>query len=130
MRLYTVMPKGLKPYYEAELEGYHNEFVQKNLGLAWRHLERAHILGQQYPLAHSYVHWKMLIFGIKCKQVKEIIGQIPRLIFGGVKSFVGHVPIGNPGGANVSPIKPFPIDADLRNIFAQAQQTNQSLEDS
>lgn len=87
---------------------------------AWLHLERAHIIGQRYPFSHSYVHWKMLQFGIKIKNTREIIGQIPRLIFGGVKSFVGVIPVGNPGGANVPPLKPFPIDNDIKETFLQS----------
>ena len=83
-------------------------------------MERAHIIGQKYPYAHTFVHWKMLQFGIKIKSGKEIMGQIPRLIFGGVKSFVGKIPVGNPGGANVHPLKPFPIEKELENIFAKA----------
>jgi hypothetical protein len=43
----------------------------------------------------------MLRFGIKIKDRREIIGQIPRLLVGGVKSFVGKIPVGNTGGANV-----------------------------
>jgi hypothetical protein len=87
---------------------------------AWNHLERAHIIGQKYPYTHTLVHWKMLQFGIKIKNGKEIMGQIPRLIFGGVKSFVGKIPVGNPGGANVPPLKPFPIENELKIIFAKA----------
>ena len=59
-------------------------------------MERTRIVGQEYPYAHTCVHWKMLQFGIKIKSGKEIIGQITRLIFGGVKSFVGKIPVGNP----------------------------------
>jgi hypothetical protein len=62
----------------------------------------------------------MLQFGIKIKNRKEIMGQIPRLIFGGLKSFVGKIPFGNPGGANVPPLKPFPIEKELETIFAKA----------
>ncbi|MHA7059501.1 DUF3703 domain-containing protein [Aquimarina sp. M1] len=51
---------------------------------------------------------------------KEIIGQIPILIFEGVKSFVGKIPVGNPGGANVPPLKPFPIKKELQDIFVKA----------
>ncbi|WP_417875256.1 DUF3703 domain-containing protein [Xanthomarina gelatinilytica] len=51
------------------------------------------------------------------KSPKEIIGQIPRLVFGGIKSFVGKIPVGNPGGANVPPLKPFPIETELQDIF-------------
>lgn len=120
MKFYTVLPIRLKPYYEKELTDYRAAYLDGNLTKAWTHLERAHIIGQRFPFAHSYVHWKMLGFGIKIKSLKEVIGQIPRLIFGGVKSFVGHVPVGNPGGANVPPLKPFPIDKDIQDIFAQA----------
>lgn len=123
MKLYTSIPHALKPFYSAELENHQVEYDNGNLREAWHHLERAHILGQRYPYAHSFVHWKMLRFGFKIKNTKEIIGQIPRLIFGGVKSFVGTVPIGNPGGANVPPLKPFPIDSDLEKIFSQAGVT-------
>ncbi|WP_026461206.1 DUF3703 domain-containing protein [Adhaeribacter aquaticus] len=117
MKFYTSLPNSLKFYYELELNNYKSECLKGNLTKAWTHLERAHIIGQLYPFAHSHVHWKMLQFGIKIKSRKEIIGQIPRLIFGGVKSFIGRVPIGNPGGANVPPLKPFPIDKELQDIF-------------
>jgi len=120
MKFYTSLPKKLKPYYDLELENYTAEYLNGNLTRAWTHLERAHIIGQRYPFAHSYVHWKMLQFGIRIKSMREVVGQIPRLIFGGVKSFVGKVPVGNPGGANVPPLKPFPIDEDLQKVFKKA----------
>lgn len=62
----------------------------------------------------------MLQFGFRIKSGKEVIGQIPRLLVGGVKSFVGRVPVGNPGGANVPPMKPFPIEKDIQDIFIKA----------
>lgn len=120
MKFYTSIPKSLKPYYQLELDNYQNEYTSGNLKNAWNHLERAHIIGQKYPYAHTFVHLKMLQFGIKIKSRKEIVGQIPRLIFGGVKSFVGKIPVGNPGGANVPPLKPFPIDKELQGIFEKA----------
>lgn len=120
MKFYTSIPKRLEPFYKEELEKYRKEYAIGNLNSAWNHLERAHIIGQKYPVAHTFVHWKMLQFGFRIKSGKEIIGQIPRLVFGGVKSFVGKVPEGNPGGANVPPLKPFPIEKDLQNIFSKA----------
>lgn len=83
---------------------------------------RAHILGQKYPFSHSLIHWEMLKFGFIIKDFKEIVGQIPRLIFGGVKSFVGKIPIGNPGGANVPALKKFPIQKDLLRILEIAEK--------
>ncbi|QSE97197.1 DUF3703 domain-containing protein [Fulvivirga lutea] len=120
MKLYTTLPRSLRPYYYDELCSYKAELMAGHLQKAWYHLERAHIIGQRYPFAHSYVHWKMLLFGIRIKSAKEVIGQIPRLLVGGVKSFVGKVPVGNPGGANVPPLKPFPIDPEIQAMFNKA----------
>ena len=123
MKFYTSLPPRLQPYYQEELRAYQLEYRNGNLERAWKHLERAHIIGQRYPYAHTYIHWKMLQFGIKIKSGKEVLGQVPRLIFGGVKSFVGKVPVGNPGGANVPPLKPFPIEEELQELFVKAGVT-------
>ncbi len=121
MKLNLKMPSKLQPFYLEELNEYRTAFTKNDLQKAWKHLERAHILGQRYPFTHNAVHWEMLIFGFKIKSSKEVLGQIPRLIFGGVKSFVGTVPIGNPGGANVPPMKSFPIPNDLKLMFEKAE---------
>lgn len=117
MKLYTNMPEALKSFYRQELLQAKIEFDKKHYQQSWWHLERAHILGQPYPVAHTAVHWKMLKFGIKIKNGKEIIGQIPRLLMGGVKSFVGKIPVGNTGGANVPPLQSMEIPADLLSII-------------
>jgi hypothetical protein len=103
MKLYFNIPSTLYPYYKQELAIASKLLAENKLQESWRHYERAHIIGQRYPLQHSYVHWQMLKFSIRIKSLKEVIGQLTRLIFGGVKSFVGTVPIGNTGGANVPP---------------------------
>nr|WKN38655.1 DUF3703 domain-containing protein [Tunicatimonas sp. TK19036] len=120
MKLNTKMPDKLKPYFKRELDEYGRKFKAGDLTGAWNQLERAHILGQAYPWHHSYVHWKMLLFGIHIKSAKEIFGQIPRLLIGGVKSFVGKIPVGNTGGANVPPLKSMKIEGDLMTIFKSA----------
>lgn len=119
MKFNTIIPKRLKFYFDKELEQYEHAFAAGDLSLAWHHLERAHILGQSYPFEHSYVHYRMLLFGMYTKSPKEIIGQLPRLLVGGIKSFVGKIPVGNTGGANVPPLQPMAIPEDLRNILAQ-----------
>lgn len=88
---------------------------------AWHHLERAHILEQAYLWEHTYAHWEMLKFGIRIKSSREVIGQIPRLLVGGVKSFVGKIPVGNTGGANVHPLLPMEIPEDLKQILQPFQ---------
>lgn len=117
MQIHTTMPAALKPFYERELSESRVALEKGYLQVSWRHLERAHILSQPYPLEHTAVHWKMLQFGIAQKNLKEVVGQIPRLLAGGVKSFVGHVPVGNTGGANVPPLQPMEIPADLATII-------------
>lgn len=120
MKFYFSVPSALRPYWRDELTAYESAINAGQLQAAWTHLERAHILGQSYPVAHSYVHWRMLLFGVKIKSVKEVVGQIPRLLLGGVKSFVGAIPVGNPGGSNVPPMKSFPIPLEIQDIFASA----------
>lgn len=124
MKFNTTMPVKLRPYFYAELKEYQSQLNRGFLQNAWAHLERAHIPGQAYPWHHSYVHWKMLLFGIHIKNGKEILGQIPRLLVGGVKSFVGKIPVGNTGGANVPPLKPMLISGELLEIFKKSDIKN------
>lgn len=115
----TTIPKRLRHYYLRELVQYRAAFRQGNLVHAWYHLERAHVIGQSYPYEHTYAHWLMLRFGIALKDAKEVLGQIPRLLVGGVKSFVGQIPLGNTGGANVPPLRPMPLPEDIQALFKQ-----------
>lgn len=111
------MPEGLKVKYHQELEIYKREMSHANLEQAWRQLERIHIIGQPWFVQHTYSHWLMLRFGIKIKNKKEILGQLPRLLLGGIKSFVGKIPTGNTGGANVPPLRVMEIPEELKNIM-------------
>ena len=88
-----------------------NEYEQ-----SFYHLERAHILGQRSYLPHVLSHWWMLKVGWKTRDFKEVFGQLLRIV-GSAGSIVGVVPIGNTGGANVSPTKPMPIPDDLIQYF-------------
>lgn len=117
MKLYFKIPSGLGYAFERELEVSKAYFDRKEFLLSWHHLERAHILGQAYPIQHTNAHWRMLMFAFKLKNRSEIIGQIPRLLIGGIKSFVGEIPVGNTGGSNVPPLKPMEIPDDLKAIL-------------
>ncbi len=72
MKFYWKMPQSLRPHYQNELKEYQINLSQNNLALAWRHLERAHILGQPWAVEHSEVHWLMLEFGFKIKRVHGV----------------------------------------------------------
>ena len=117
MKLNTKIPKHLNQAYNKELKQYRFYLVNKQYGNAWYHLERSHIIGQSYPVEHTYSHWLMLKFGFRQKDTKEVFGQIIRLLVGGWKSFIDHVPLGNTGGANVPPLKKMPIPNDINKLF-------------
>jgi hypothetical protein len=117
MKVYTKMPKVLQPFYQTELTKAAASLKKEHYIICWRHLERAHILAQPYPFQHTAVHWRMFLFGIRVKNRKEVMGQIPRLLVGGVKSFVGRIPVGNTGGANVPPLQSMEIPEDLAVII-------------
>ena len=111
------MPDGLRVYFDHELSLYRRALTDGDYRQAWKHLERSHVIAQPWAVEHTSVHWLMLRFGFKIKDRKEIVGQIPRLIVGGVKSFVGKIPVGNTGGSNVPPLRRMDVPSDLAAIM-------------
>ena len=87
---------------------------------AFRHLERAHILGQASTSQHTRVHWLMLKHGIKTGDMRETAGQLLRIVGAATKTPLGIYPKGNTGGANVSPVRPMPVPEDLAEILREA----------
>ncbi len=124
MKLHFNIPSGLVKEVDKELAQSHELYLRGDLSNSWQHLERAHILGQSSPYQHTRVHWYMLRFGFRIKNTKEIIGQIPRLLVGGVKSFVGKIPVGNTGGANVPPLQAMEIPKDIEVVLNKYRDEN------
>jgi hypothetical protein len=83
---------------------------------AFRHLERAHILGQRRTWLHVKSHLGMLRIGWLRSDARELLGQLLRIGAALLFSRV-WVPAGNTGGANVSPVRPMPVPADLRELL-------------
>jgi len=90
----------------------------KDVDSAFRHFERAHILGQRFTMLHVRAHWGMLRVGWRRKDVRELVGQFTRIIAATVFSRI-WVPVGNTGGANVSAFRPMPIPHDLAQFLAE-----------
>ncbi|GAA4644842.1 hypothetical protein GCM10023115_28020 [Pontixanthobacter gangjinensis] len=116
------MPEMLREHYKKEMLGYQLSLIGGDLASAWTHLERSHILGHEYPFEHTCSHWQMLKFGVKNRDLREVLGQLPRLLVGGIKSFSGVIPRGNTGGANVSALKPMPVPAELKLILDNSKK--------
>jgi len=63
----------------------------------------------------------MLLWAFRNNQLKEIFGQIFRVIGAATKTAIGLVPQGNTGGANVSPFKVLPIKPEYQAIINNAK---------
>lgn len=87
-----------------------------DLDRAFAHLERAHILSQRHTWPHVRSHLGMLAIGWQRRDVREIFGQLTRIVAAAVFSRL-WVPMGNTGGANVSAIRPMPVPEDLRSVL-------------
>jgi hypothetical protein len=84
---------------------------------AFRHLERAHILGQQYVASHVGTHLAMLRIGLQRRDLREIVGQLVRLPAAALGSALGVAPGGNTGGANVGIFTRMEIPPDLKALL-------------
>ena len=82
--------------------------------LVW--LERAHILTQRRPWLHARSHWLMLQAGWQQGDMREVLGQMPRILAALLFSRI-WVPIGNTGRARVSAFQPMPRREELRRLW-------------
>ncbi|BFU91763.1 MAG: hypothetical protein NTAFB01_29500 [Nitrospira sp.] len=108
----------LRQAYKTDMTAAMNHYSIGNFQPAFSHLERAHILGQSFPIEHARTHWWMLKIGWKQRDVVEITGQIPRIVGSLLFSRI-WVPSGNTGGARVPPFKSMPIPEDLQILLDQ-----------
>ena len=101
-----------------EMRAARTALAQGNAEAAFGRLERAHILGQLRFFDHIVSHVWMLKVALQEQDGREIFGQVLRLGATIPGHLFGWLPIGNTGGANVSPLKPMPIPPDLVPYFA------------
>ena len=85
--------------------------------VSFRHLERAHVLGQASTVQHVRVHVQMLLWAVRHRVPREAAGQLLRVIGAATKTAIGWVPTGNTGGSNISPFKQVPIPADIQRVL-------------
>lgn len=80
---------------------------------SWRHLERAHIIGQKVASLHFGSHFEMLRLALRCRDFKEAFGQAVRLVLAPPSSFFGFAPPGNSGRAETPLRMSMPLPRDL-----------------
>ncbi|HYD81047.1 MAG TPA: DUF3703 domain-containing protein [Paucimonas sp.] len=100
--------------FDDEIGHVRDALAQRDHERAYRHLERAHILGQRYVRPHTHTHLLFLLIGWRRRDWREILGQLARIPLGMLGSALNRVPVGNTGGANVSMFQAMPIPDDLR----------------
>lgn len=117
----TTMRNELRMAFEAEMAAAERFINAGRLDQAMRHLERAHVLGQNYVVLHVQSHWAMLRIGIKRSSVADVLGQAIRMVLGAMGSAAGIVPTGNTGGTNISMFARLPIEPEIAGLIKQDQ---------
>ena len=111
----------IRPYVEREILAAYQAEARGQPDVAFSHLERAHVLGQTSTVEHVRVHWHMLLWGIRQRDVRECLGQLLRVIGAAIGTAVGLVPQGNTGGTSVNPFKRMPIPPELAARIEEAR---------
>jgi hypothetical protein len=105
--------QNLKLLIRSEHDSYRKEFDKQNYDLAFRHLERIHIVSQPLPSEHAITHLRMLFFAIRTFRLFEIIIQFVYSLSSFIFSLLNIFPRGNTGGANAITKAAMPIPDDL-----------------
>lgn len=99
--------------------------IQNDSEKRWQHLERLHIIGQQFLFKHFQVHLLMLRQACVDKNLDEILGQLLRLSLVFPGHLFGKLPIGNIGSSRVSAFKRMSIPEDLKKYFDRKDDQNE-----
>jgi hypothetical protein len=110
----------IRLFVQAELDAARHARVRRDVDAEFICLERAHVLSQSHTVQHVRVHAAMLLWGMRQRSAREVFGQVVRIIGAATKTFVGLVPHGNTGGANVNALRRMPIAPDLQRLIDAA----------
>ncbi len=117
----SAFARNIQPYVNAEIRLAAEAESRGNSVQGFRHLERAHVLGQASTLQHVRVHWHMFTWGLRNRSARECVAQVIRIAGAATKTAIGLVPTGNTGGSNVSPFKHLPVPPELAAIIRAAK---------
>ena len=109
------MPAALEARYVAELA----RAAEDATAAGWSSLETAHVLAQPWAGAHVRTHWRMLRRGVRERDLREVVGQLARLVVAGPGSLTDRYPVGNTGRARVPATKPMPVPPDLAALLGE-----------
>jgi len=110
----------IRPFINDELRAASSYELAGDLKTGFRHLERAHILSQGSTIEHVRTHAHMLAWGLRHRNLHEVVAQVLRIIGAATMTVFKAVPHGNTGGSDVSAFRSMPIPSDLETIIASA----------
>lgn len=111
----------IHPHVRAEIAAANAAELRGDHAGGFRHLERAHVLGQNSTAHHVLAHLHMLAWAARRRDAREVIGQILRVIGAAIGTWAGLVPSGNTGGSRISGFRSMPIPDDLADRIAAAR---------
>jgi hypothetical protein len=110
----------IRPSVQAELDAAAHAESRGEPAAAFRHLERAHVLGQAATREHMRVHWAMRRWAFRHGNRREALGQLWRTVASALKTWL-WVPAGDTGGTNVSGFQRMPTPPDLQRRIDTAR---------
>ena len=120
----TAFARQIRPHVSSEHDAAREAETHGSPPTAFAHLERAHVLGQASTREHVRVHVAMLLWGVRNRSPREIFGQSVRIVGAATKTFIGLIPDGNTGGANISAFRKLPVPDDLRLVIDHARRSS------
>lgn len=106
-----------KSAFDAEIAEAKSLSAQGEVDAGFKHLERAHVIGQAYVVPYVVTHWLMFKIEVRRRRAFAAIGQAVRIVLGGLGSAVGIIPVGNTGGSDISMFKRMPVEPELQDII-------------
>jgi hypothetical protein len=122
--MFSQFTKNIKPYVKAELDLARRANKNGDFSQSFKHLENAHVIGQESTYYHVKVHILMFCWAFNQKDLREFLGQIFRIIGAATNTVFGFSPSGNTGGSNVSPFNVMPINPKYKSYIVHAKSLN------
>lgn len=88
-----------------------------DVATAWSRLEDAHVVSQPWAMAHLRTHALMFALAVRTRDLREIGGQLIRIVVAAPGSASGRYPVGNTGRSDVSMFAPMPLAPDVAELF-------------
>ncbi|MBE9191550.1 DUF3703 domain-containing protein [Gloeocapsopsis crepidinum LEGE 06123] len=110
----------LREHFQAEIAKAQLALEAKKFADAWTALQRAHILGQMYPVPHAIAHWEMLKLAWLQRDIKEIHGQFWQTVWAAPLTLLfGRKRSLRDGKVNLENTQRMSIPDDLLEILKQ-----------